>query len=154
MCSTPFKIHGDDVVIRHMGLEQNPTQPPSGPLPMSPPADRKAPQHIIEQATQNLLPPPHPLPALNDITPPQLQLQIEADQQLAALQQHSQVPMQRQWGNLPAGNLRALPPGQLNGLDGPLSPDALGGLQGGSPFSQPPSARRQLTGKQCIEPLC
>lgn len=153
LCSTPFKIHGDDVVIRHMGLQQDSPQSSSQLLPMSPPPSIKPLRP--QQALHNPPPLTHPTPAINDITPPQLQLQIEADQQLAALQQHSQLPVQRHWGNPPAGNFRALPTGQMNGLDGPMSPDAQMGIQGGqggSPFSQGPSVRRQITGTHC--PAC
>ena len=150
LCSTPFKIHGDDVVIRHMGLQQDSPHSSSQLLPMSPPPSVKPPRP--NQALRSLPTPSHPTPAINDFTPPQLQLQIEAEQQLAALQQHSQLPAQRHWGNPPAGNFRALPTGQMNGLDGPMSPDAQVGIQGGqggSPFSQGPAARRQVTGTHC-----
>lgn len=144
-----------------MGLQQDPPQPPSGPLPMSPPPDVKPPQQLPEQATQNLLAPSHQPPALNDVTPPQLQLQIEADQQLAALQQHSQMTATRHWGKATAGSIAGLSIGQpLNGLDGPMSPDAqMGtqGSQGGSPFTNGHSVPRQLAGQQhmqCSRPHC
>lgn len=46
-------------------------------------------------------------------------MQIEADQQLAALQQQSQPPHQRDWGNGPMGNVQLFhghqPNGNLNG---------------------------------------
>lgn len=56
-CSSPFKIHGDDEVLRHMGLHLD-TPPPA----LSPHPSMQIPQMLPEQSSQNLIQAGHMLP--------------------------------------------------------------------------------------------
>ena len=69
-------------------------------------------------------------------------MQIEADQQLAALQQQSRPSMQREWANAPMGSLRPAYGQHTNGqgsLDGHGSHDGVVMMsQNGSPMDDSP----------------
>ena len=56
-CSSPFKIHGDDEVLRHMGLHLD-----TPPTALPPHPSMQIPQMLSEQSSQNLLQAGHMLP--------------------------------------------------------------------------------------------
>lgn len=80
----------------------------------------------------------------------QVQMQIEADQQLAALQQQSRPSMQREWANAPMGSLRPAYGQHTNGqgsLDGHGSHDGVVMLsQNGSPMDDSPPDQSHVSG--------
>ncbi|DBA78529.1 hypothetical protein WJX79_005295 [Trebouxia sp. C0005] len=141
--SSPFKIHGDDEVLRHMRLH----------LEIPPPAlggpSLQLPQLLPEHASQTLLQSDQMLP---EQTTPQVQMQIEADQQLAALQQQSRPSMQREWANAPMGSLRPAYGQHTNGqgsLDGHGSHDGVVMLsQNGSPMDDSPPDQSHVSGQR------
>ncbi|KAL3155012.1 hypothetical protein ABBQ38_011536 [Trebouxia sp. C0009 RCD-2024] len=111
--SSPFKIHGDDEVLRHMGLHLDtppPTLPPHPSMQIAQMLPAQSSHQMLQAEAAHMMP---------EQTTPQVQMQIEADQQLAALQQQSQPPHQRDWGNGPMGNVQLFhghqPNGNLNG---------------------------------------
>lgn len=75
----------------------------------------------------------------------QVQMQIEADQQLAALQQQSQPTHQRDWGNGPTGNVQLFHGHQPNGnMNGARPHDGVGMMSQESPIMEdsPPNQAR------------
>ncbi|DBA90109.1 TPA: Transcription factor dpl-1, variant 2 [Trebouxia sp. C0004] len=141
--SSPFKIHGDDEVLRHMRLHLE-TPPPAFGGP-----SLQLPQLLPEHASQTLLQSGQMLP---EQTTPQVQMQIEADQQLAALQQQSRSSMQREWANAPMGNLRPAYGQHTNGqgsLDGHGSHDGVVMMsQNGSPTDDSPPDQSHVSGQR------
>ena len=71
-------------------------------------------------------------------------LQMEAEQQLAALQSHSQMPVQSRWAGPSPTSFQALAPGHMNGF---ASPDTHMGSQASGPVEDTSAARRQLMGR-------
>ncbi len=76
-------------------------------------------------------------------------MQMEADQQLAALQQQSRAPLQREWATGPMGNMRGFHGHHANGsLDGAGSLDGVVMMsQDGSPMDDSPPNQPHAPGK-------
>ena len=84
----------------------------------------------------------------------QIQMQIEADQQLAALRQQSRPSMQREWANASMGSLRPAYGQHTNGqgsLDGHASHDGVVILsQNGSPMDDSPPNQSHVSGTRGV----
>lgn len=84
----------------------------------------------------------------------QVQMQIEADQQLAALQQQRRPSMQREWANAPMGSLRPAYGQHTNAqgsLDGHGSHDGVVMMsQNGSPMDDSPPNQSHVSGTSGI----
>ncbi|KAL3144543.1 hypothetical protein ABBQ32_004274 [Trebouxia sp. C0010 RCD-2024] len=138
--SSPFKIHGDDEVLRHMGLHLDnppPTLPPHPSMQIA--------QMLPAQSSHQLLQTEAATHMMPEQTTPQVQMQIEADQQLAALQQQSQPTHQRDWGNGPTGNVQLFHGHQPNGnMNGARPHDGVGMMSQESPIMEdsPPNQAR------------
>ena len=78
----------------------------------------------------------------------QVQMQMEADQHLAALQQQSQPPMQREWASVPVGSLRSVYGQHTNGsVHRHGSHDGVGMMsQDGSPMDDSPPNQSHVSG--------
>lgn len=78
----------------------------------------------------------------------QVQMQLEADQQLAALQQQSRPQMQREWVNGPMGNAQAFHGHQSNAShNGTGAYNGTGMMsQGGSPMDDSPPNQLHASG--------
>ena len=84
----------------------------------------------------------------------QVQMQIEADQQLAALRQQSRPSMQREWANAPMGSLRPAYGQHTNGqrsLDGHANHDGVVMMsQNGSPMDNSPPNQSHVSGTRGV----
>ena len=79
----------------------------------------------------------------------QIQMQIEADQQLAALQQQSRPSMQREWANAPIGSLQ---PAYGQHPNGQGSHDGVVMMsQNGSPMDDSPPDQSHVSGTSDVK---
>lgn len=78
----------------------------------------------------------------------QVQMQMEADQHLAALQQHSQPSLRREWASVPMGSLQSAYGQHTNGsIDRRANHDGVVMMsQDGSPMDESPHNQSHVSG--------